>query len=61
MPSEPLLTAEEVAPLFRVTPATIYRWATDGVIPKVKVGGTVRFRRSDIEAVLTAPAEPKAG
>lgn len=58
-----LLTASEVAPLFRVTLPTIYRWAEDGTIPSVRVGGVVRFHRSDIEALLapaTGDPEPKA-
>lgn len=59
MPSDPLLTAAEIAPLFRVTPPTIYRWAEDGTIPSVKVGGIVRFRRSDIDALL-APVRTSA-
>ncbi len=56
MPSEPLLTAAEIAPLFRVGLPTIYRWADDGTLPCVKIGKTVRFRRSEIEALLLAPA-----
>lgn len=52
MPSAELLTAAEVASLLRVTSPTIYRWADDGTLPSVRVGGVVRFRRADIEAAL---------
>lgn len=56
MPAEPLLTAAEIAPLLRVSVATIYRWADDGSVPCVKIGKTIRFRRSEIERFLLAPA-----
>lgn len=52
-----LLTAAEVALLLRVTTPTIYRWADDGTLPSVKVGGIVRFRREEIDAILR-PSEP---
>lgn len=61
MASSDLLTAAEVAQLLRVSSPTVYRWADDGTLHPVRVGGVVRFRRSDIEA-LFAPAstEPEA-
>lgn len=59
MPAEPLLTAAEIAPILRVTVPTIYRWADDGTIPSVKIGKTIRFRRSEIEALLAPAASPE--
>ena len=52
-----LLTADEVARILRLRPATIYEAAADGRIPHVRLwSGTrralVRFRRADIEAFL---------
>lgn len=56
MPNTPeLLTAQEVGDAFRVSPSTISRWRKAGVLDSIKVGGTLRFRRSDVEALL-APA-----
>jgi len=54
---EPLLTAEEVAPILRVRPATVYEAAANGRIPCVRLWegrkrGLVRFRRSDIENLI---------
>lgn len=47
-----MLTAPEVAALFRVTPATVYRWAKTGKLAAITVGGTVRFRNEDVQALL---------
>lgn len=53
-----LLTAAEAAAAFRVSRQTIIRWATDGTIPAIRVGRDWRFRRSDVEALLT-PVVPE--
>ena len=37
-----LLTVAEVAHELRVTRSTAYRWARDGQLPTIRVGGTVR-------------------
>lgn len=50
--SEELLTGQEVAKLFRVHLSTVLRWAKAGDLPAVKVGGVVRFRRSDIDRLV---------
>lgn len=55
-----VMTAGEVAKLFRVSPMTVYRWADSGTLSAIRVGGTLRFRRSDVEALLRAP-EPSGG
>lgn len=54
-----LLTADEVATIFRVARSSVYRWHRTGVIASVNVGGSVRFRRSDVEALL-APEETES-
>ena len=48
-----LLTAAEVAETFRVSKATITRWHKAGTLRGVKVGGVLRFRRADVERLLT--------
>ena len=50
--SEPLQTAADVGELLGVTPRTVYLWARTGRLPSFRVGGAVRFRRSEIEAWL---------
>lgn len=65
MPEPQLLTAAEIAHIFRVAESTVYRWARDGAIRSVTVAGTVRFSRVEVEALLapsfeTAPSEPAA-
>lgn len=52
-----LLTAGEVADLLRVSSATVYRWADDHTLSALKIGGVVRFRRSEVMALL-APNDP---
>jgi excisionase family DNA binding protein len=38
------LTAAQVAEMYQVDPATVYRWATtDASMPATRIGGTVRF------------------
>lgn len=55
---EPLLTIEEAAQLLKIKPATIYTWAYRGKIPSQKVGRSLRFRRSALEAWLKAQERP---
>lgn len=51
-----LLTPAEVAALFGVATNTVATWERDGRLSCVRtVGGHRRFRRSDVEALLTPP------
>jgi excisionase family DNA binding protein len=55
-PSEPevLLTPAEVAKLFRVDPKTVTRWAKAGKLTAIRtLGGHRRYRRSEVESLLT--------
>lgn len=53
-----LLTVAEVAACFRVSRMTVHRWISAGeLVPLPLPGRTVRFRREDVEALLT----PRAG
>ncbi|MEK9505189.1 helix-turn-helix domain-containing protein [Gaopeijia maritima] len=42
-----LMTVDEVADLFRVSPSTIRRWIGKG-LPHLKVNQTLRFQREDV-------------
>jgi len=44
-----ILTIREVAELLKINEKTAYRLAADGKIPGFRVGGSWRFRRSDID------------
>jgi excisionase family DNA binding protein len=46
---EELLTADEVAVIFKFTPQHIRRLATRKLIPAVQYGKVWRFRRSDLD------------
>ena len=60
--TEPLLTSQQVAALFRVDPKTVTRWAASGLSGSIRTpGGHRRFRESEIRALLaelTMPAAP---
>lgn len=47
---EPLMTVEEVAQYFRVGRQTVYNMASSGTLSSVKIGGALRFRKSEIIA-----------
>lgn len=44
-----ILTLEEVAAFLKAGKRTVYRFAQNGDIPAFKLGGTWRFRRSELE------------
>lgn len=49
-----MLTAGEVARWAKVHVTTVWRWEAEGILPAVRVGaGIVRFRRVDVEELLT--------
>ena len=47
-----LIKAEEVAKMLGVSRAWVFRAATSGLIPSVRMIRVVRFHRSDIEAFI---------
>jgi len=47
-----LLTDREVASILGVGRRTVHRWATGGLLPRVRIEGTTRFRSSDIRALI---------
>jgi len=47
--NDEILTIREVAAYLKLTEKTAYRLAAEGDIPGFKVGGSWRFRRSEIE------------
>jgi len=57
-PDAQLLTTAEVAELCKVDPETVRLWARKGRIQTITLpGGRKRFRREEIDRILT-PTEP---
>jgi len=51
---ERLLTTSDVADIFAVTSKTVRCWLADGKLSAVRVGRELRFRRTDIQRLVTA-------
>jgi excisionase family DNA binding protein len=53
-PEGEILTLDEVAAYLKAGRRTVYRLAAEGKLPAFKLGGTWRFRRSDLDAWIAA-------
>lgn len=61
MDDDELLRVGEVTKLFGIATATLYGWRCRGLGPRaIKVGGQLRYRRSEINRWLEANADPQA-
>ena len=47
-PIEQLLTVRQVAKLLGVCPATVYKWAANGMLPHVRIVNVVRVLAEDL-------------
>lgn len=45
---ERLMTAKQVGELIEVKPSTVYQWVHIGLIPYVKIGKSVRFKKDEL-------------
>ena len=45
---ERLMTAKQVSELIEVRPSTVYQWVHAGLIPYVKLGKCVRFKKDEL-------------
>lgn len=59
----PLLTDQEACQYLRIRPRQLYTWRVSGMIPFIRIGRSIRYRRSDLEALIDAmtvagPADP---
>lgn len=57
---EELLTAKEVAEIFKVDPMTVYNWGRRGFLEAIKIDGTSRFRKSDVDRIFNQRNQPQA-
>lgn len=51
--SEELLSVKEMCELFKVSRVTIYNWTKSGYLSPIKLGATVRYRKSDIKKLIS--------
>ncbi|MXP66077.1 DNA-binding protein [Roseomonas sp. M0104] len=59
-PGDRLLRLAEVATYLGTSPRTLRRWRAQGLIPVVRIGGSVRVRAADLERALAGPSDPAA-
>lgn len=43
-----ILTVKEVSEMLKIKPSTVYAWAEQGIMPCIKINGTLRFDENDI-------------
>lgn len=53
-PEGEILTLDEMAAYLKAGKRTVYRLAAEGRLPAFKLGGTWRFRRSDLDQWIVA-------
>lgn len=49
--AEEFLTVKQVCEMLGVSAMTLYRWHNLGYLNKIKIGNSVRYRKSDINAL----------
>ncbi len=54
------MTIREVAEYLKLTEKTTYRLASEGELPGFKVGGSWRFRRSELDKWIKAQEKKEA-
>lgn len=59
--SDEILTLREVAAYLKLAEKTAYRLASEGKLPGFKVGGSWRFKQSDIEAWIAEQKQKSKG
>lgn len=57
--ADEILTLDEVAAFLKAGKRTVYRLAQSGAIPAFKLGGTWRFRRSELDEWIAAEIAAK--
>ena len=56
-----IMTIREVADYLKLTEKTAYRLVAEGKIPGIKVGGSWRFKRSEIERWIDERSQRREG
>lgn len=58
-PADEIFTIDEVSTFLKAGKRTVYRLAQSGEIPAFKLGGTWRFRRSELDRWIAAEIAAK--
>lgn len=56
-----LQNSREIADFFRVSVRTVLAWHRQGKLPAVRIGRELRFRQSDVDALINAHLESTSG
>lgn len=46
---EVLYTTDEACKILKCSKPTLHRWKKEGIIPHVRIGNNIRYRKSDLE------------
>lgn len=57
MPRERFSSEKALAARLKVTTRTIRNWRTAGLLPAYRLGGTIRYAESDVQAFLASGRE----
>lgn len=49
--TQQLLTIPAIAKRFNVHRSTVWRWCLRGILPCIRIGGTIRVKMEDVEAL----------
>jgi excisionase family DNA binding protein len=49
---EPLMTENEMAMYLRIKPRQLFNWRAEGLVPYIRIGRSIRYRRSVVDAAL---------
>lgn len=60
-PGERLLTLAEVTERLGISARTLRRWRQRGLLPAIRIAGTVRIRLADLERALADSAGDDTG
>jgi excisionase family DNA binding protein len=47
-----LMTDKEAAQYLRIKPRQLYTWRVNGIVPYVRIGRALRYRKSAVDAAL---------
>ena len=49
---QPLMTEKEMAAYLRIKPRQLFNWRSDGLVPYIRIGRAIRYRRTSIDLAL---------